>query len=169
MDPRLTQFKLRTVWKFICSFLPWSKDEIASICYVCIIWYGMEGFGWLTKLVSLSNGLWLTHQARQNSCVRSNKTALTNTVTLLQSFCFCSRWPPGIDLGHTANATCNWRSDTGLHGWRRNKPNTVVVHAAGLDSYLLQQLSGNSTSVEKKRQKQLLIWTENACYLFEAK
>ena len=124
---------------------------------------------WLTKLVSLSNGLWLARQAQQNPYVRSNKTTLVNTEILYYKFFFCSWWPPGFDLGHTANATRNWRSDTGLHGWRRNKPNTVVVHAAGLDSYLLQQLSGNSTSVEKKRQKQLLIWTENACYLFEAK
>lgn len=59
----------------------------------------------------------------------------------------CSGWPSGSHLGYPANASCHWGPNLGLHSRRGNQQCTVGIDSAGLDSYLLQQLSGDLESV----------------------
>ncbi len=65
---------------------------------------------------------------------------------------FNSGRSPSADMGHPTDASRYWRSHLGLHRWWWNQPNTMVLNATGLDSYLLQQLSGNTARVKTNKQ-----------------
>ena len=54
-----------------------------------------------------------------------------------------SWWPPGTNLGHSADATSHWRPHPGLHCWGGDQQRSVGIHAAWLDRHLLQQLPGD--------------------------
>ena len=66
--------------------------------------------------------------------------------TLMWRHCF-SGWPPGIDLGHPADATSDWGSDPCVHSCGGDQPDPVVVDAARLDRDLLQQLHGDPACI----------------------
>lgn len=63
---------------------------------------------------------------------------------------FLRWWSPSLDMGHPANASGHWGSNSGLHScWGWNQSDPVGCYPAGLDRYLLQQITRNFESVDQ--------------------